>query len=161
MLDVDPIFIDKGDCDLHVSAVSPCRDMGSAGECLSGLDWESDRRIVYGAPDIGADEQWAHLYCQDDHAGPGDPLCLRVVGPAEAPTTVWVSLDLLPSPKMTPYGKWFLDGILVTLDLGQLSADGAGGDDFTVPASLPDPVVLYLQALVDNDLTNLMRITIK
>lgn len=161
MLDVDPIFIDLGECDLHVSAGSPCRDMGNPDECLSITDWEGDRRIVNGKPDMGADEQWVHLYCQDDHAMSGDPLCTRVVGPAHAPAILWVSMEVLSSPTKTPYGMWYLDGILVTIDLGKLSAKGAGGLDTHVPAGLPDPVVLYLQALVDSELTNMLRILLR
>ncbi len=53
----DPLLVDAAGGDYHITAASPCRDVGDAG-LLMGLvtDFEGDARVIGSGVDVGADE---------------------------------------------------------------------------------------------------------
>lgn len=59
-LSADPIFVDAGSGDYHLSEASPCLDAAdAAAPGMPATDFEGDARILGFAPDIGADEYHA------------------------------------------------------------------------------------------------------
>jgi PKD repeat protein len=55
-LDVDPMFVDPGGYDLHLSPMSPLIDAGAFHASLSATDYEGNPRIMGSEVDIGAYE---------------------------------------------------------------------------------------------------------
>jgi hypothetical protein len=59
-IDMDPLFVDPANGDYRLSCNSPCINAGSAAfnspNFSSRLDIEGDPRLLFGAPDMGADE---------------------------------------------------------------------------------------------------------
>lgn len=53
-INLNPLFIGNGDYHLQVS--SPCRNKGSTNYFLPTTDIDGDDRILFGLPDLGADE---------------------------------------------------------------------------------------------------------
>jgi hypothetical protein len=163
MMDKDPLFIEEGRHDFHVYFTSPCKDMGTVdAPALSPTDWEGDPRVADGAPDIGADEQFTHLYCVGD-AAPGGLATVRTVGRGDAaPAFLWVGAGALSAPMVTPFGDWYLDlPVLVQIDLGGLSPDGVAEFDYPFPPTFPAPVDIAVQGLVKDQLTNLCLVKVR
>jgi hypothetical protein len=52
----DPLFVNLPAGDVHLTAASPCRDVGIGHVLLSVFDFEGDPRITGSATDLGADE---------------------------------------------------------------------------------------------------------
>jgi hypothetical protein len=56
-MDADPLFKDAANGDYHLTADSPCVNMGiNSAPDLPARDFEKDPRIMRGTVDIGADE---------------------------------------------------------------------------------------------------------
>ena len=57
IITANPLFVDAAGGDFHLQGTSPCINAGSnRAEYLPAIDFEGDRRIIYGRTDIGADE---------------------------------------------------------------------------------------------------------
>lgn len=163
MIDKDPLFIEEGRHDFHLYFTSPCKDMGTLdAPALSPFDWEGDPRVADGLPDIGADEQFTHLYCVGE-AVPGGLVTVRTVGRGDAsPALLWVGAGALAAPIATPFGDWYLDlPVLLQIDLGGLSPEGVADLDYLFPPTFPAPSDFALQGLVDHDLTNLCVVKVR
>lgn len=158
MLDADPLMADGSAGDLHLTYPSPCRDAGDfffPGVLLE--DFEGDPRDPSGAVDIGADEFYTHLYHTGD-AVPGGKIDLKFIDiPDTAPVILWVGSGLLdPQIHLTTYGDWYLQlPILFEADMGAIpKPDGILVIPKSIPANIPTPLNLPLQALSGTLLTN-------
>lgn len=107
-IDSDPLFVDVGGGDYHLTWNSPCRDGGSnAAPGLPNEDFEGDPRAALGTPDMGADEYYYHLYNRDPVV-PGETIRIKTVGYPTAPVTLYLGLGALEEPMNTQYGDFWL-----------------------------------------------------
>ena len=157
ILDGDPCFLDPAGNDFHIAFDSICRDKGyPAAPGIPLLDFEGDPRTYGILPDIGADEIAPHIYVTGDRT-PGGSCALHVTGiPQGLPVFLWMGTSVMDPPLATKYGDWYLTfPLLTTLDLGPLTIpSGVIELPFTVPAGMPVPMSLPLQALVEDALSN-------
>lgn len=156
MMDVDPLFVDSTNGDLHLTCPSPCRDTGNNSDVTEINDFEGDPRIVNGTVDMGADEFHTHLY-QTGDATPGGTVEIKLVGkPDTNPVFLWVGSGVMGAPISTQYGDWYLDlPILLTLNLGSIaSPERMSVMAYTVDSAFP-AIDIPMQSLIGHDLTNL------
>jgi hypothetical protein len=106
---------------------------------------------------MGADEFYTHLYYQGD-ATPGGTIWLKFVDtPATSPVILWLGSSLLDPPvHLKNYGDWYL-GFPILFEAGFGSIPGPDGVlalPILIPANIPTPLSLPLQALSGSKLTN-------
>jgi len=114
-IDLDPLFVDAGSHDYHLTYNSPCRNAGDNGSVSPDLleDIEGDPRIADGIVDMGADEFHAHLYTTGD-AVPGGQISFRVTGTPYTPlVTLALGSGVKDPPMPTPFGDFWLTRILM------------------------------------------------
>jgi hypothetical protein len=164
MIDADPLFIDPNIDDLHIRYDSPCRDAGiHGGSFIPPVDFDGNPRIAYGFIDMGADEFYAHLY-QTGEALPNHSIAVHITGPPKAcPIGLWLSTGRLMTPIHCPWGAWYLAfPVSGPMDLGPIpSPEGVIVLPGTVPSAPPGPYALHLQALIINELTQPLILTVK
>jgi len=165
-IDADPLFVDPGTGDLHLTHGSPCRDAGdSLSPGLDAWDFEGDPRIHENDVDIGADEFHRHLY-YTGYSMPGAAVEIKIVGPpGTSEVTLCRGSGIQDPPRPTQYGDLFLlTPFLARVSLGSIPAEGV----LVYPATIPDSFVLGehypFQALIGPQapgsfLTNLMVLT--
>ena len=156
-IEQDPRFVDRQGGDWHLTHGSPCRNGGDGTwPGLPLLDGEGDPRIHDGAPDMGADELHRHLYALGDFA-PGGAVEVKIAGdPGATPVGLWIGAGALPQPFPSQWGEWHLSfPVIGPVLLGALPAEGNLALAGTIPSTFPVPGGIYLQALVQNGLTNL------
>jgi hypothetical protein len=168
MIHEDPLFVDAGNLDLHLTYVSPCRDAGDDSVLAVPVDFEGDPRIAYGHVDMGADEFYTHLYFMGN-AAPGGEIRLIFTGnPETEPVGFWVGSALLEIPLTTTYGDWWN---LWWLDLSYpfagpivlppLPSNGVETLSGNLPLTPPGPYTLHFQGMIGCSLTNLARMNIE
>jgi hypothetical protein len=167
MIDAEPIFVDPGNDDFHLSFDSPCRNSGYNLALLPPTDFEGDPRIALGTVDMGADEYYYHLY----HTGtvsPGSPIDVKVVGYPGAAVTLFLGVGIQDPPYFTQHGDFWLTWPPVwQADLGTVPGDGVLVYPATVPSGWVTSEQHPLQSLVGpwggpwSHLTNLMVLTVQ
>ena len=162
MLDADPQFVDSASDDYHLTFGSPCRDTGdNLAIGLPTEDYEGDPRISGGTVDMGSDEFHRHLY-QTGNATPGGTIQLKFVGnPGTAQVALVLGLALLDPPVSTSYGNFQIASPFIYIPgLGPIPATGIYALPAQLSASAPAPFSVYLQALIDSELSNLCEIDV-
>jgi hypothetical protein len=162
MIDSDPLFLDPGSGDFHLTFNSPCRGSGdNAAPGLPDCDFEGDPRTVQGTVDMGADEFYTHLY-STGNAIPGGEVQVKLVGwPGTTPLALFIGTGVLDLPIPTAWGEWWNDWwlefpITGPIDLGAVpSPDGVYILTQTLPPDTPGPYSVPIQAFVGSSLTNL------
>lgn len=154
----DPLFVNRQIGDFHLRYESPCRDSGDgSAPKVPPSDFEGDPRIAYGTADMGADEFYTHLYWTGDATSSGN-VALKFVGlPGTTPVQLWLGSGVLNPPMSTKYGDWYLElPLLFSATLGSIpNPDGILVLPITLPAGIPTPLILPLQAGIGQELTNL------
>jgi|GEM_PF-1169782 len=167
-IDADPLFVEPGIGDLHLSYGSPCIDAGSnaAATANGGIDFEGDPRLTGGVVDIGCDEFHRHLYSTGE-AAPGGCIDLRVIDtPGTTPVTVALGSGTHNPPQPTPYGDLHLLGpLLWQRNIGAIPPKGILRYPVAIPPSVPPGGPHPFQALLGppapgSQLSNLLMITI-
>jgi parallel beta-helix repeat protein len=162
---IDPLFAGPLEADFHITYNSQCRDNGNnlafAAGYLPTEDFEDDPRVADGVVDIGADEYHRHLY-HTGNASPGGNVFGKFVGdPGDFIFGIWLGSDHT-GPTPTPYGPWYLvDPLYFVGPLGTIPAHGILKVPATLPIAPPGPYELPMQALIDNQLTNLHIMTVQ
>lgn len=161
-IDSDPLFVNlvQGDC--HLTFPSPCKDTGDNAALSAPMDFEGDPRIAYGTADMGADEFYTHLYYTGD-AAPGGSVAVKFIGdPDSDPVGLVIGTYLFDPPLPSTYGDWYIakPWILLT-GLPSIPSEGVYVLSGTIPPSIPTPVSIYLQALIEDELTNLCTMEVE
>ena len=148
-LTADPLLADPVTDDLHLTALSPCRDAGELDVPeMPPFDFEGDRRGEDGFADIGADEFGLRLY-HEGTASPGSPIRIRVLGPPGEPVLlVRGSGVMADDPDETDYGLLYLDAPLTLYTLGNIPATGLLDIQYPIPGTAAPGDIYPLQALV-------------
>lgn len=163
-IDMDPLFVNEADNDLHLQYASPCRDTGSIAHVQSTTDMEGDPRVAYDTVDMGADEFHPHLYFKGT-AKPGHRVDIKLVGlPHTAPVGLFVGSGVLDPPKPTAWGLFYLEAPFYLYLLPAIPASGVLVFSAMIPVSMPAPNTVYLQGLIGGQsdaLSNLCIMEIK
>ena len=160
-VDSDPFFAEPARDDFHLTFYSPCRNAGDDGAALSVHDVEGDPRIAFGAVDMGADEFSCRLYCTAGSLAPGSVVDFKVVGEPGLPVTAGLGAEILDPPLPTAFGDLYLAAPIVTFGLGVVPAKGIVVRSAGIPAGAPFLKEYPFQALVGDELTNLLVITVE
>jgi predicted outer membrane repeat protein len=162
MIDADPLFVNQAAGDLHLRFTSPCKDTGdSLAPGLPDVDFEGNPRTAFGLPDMGADEFHPHLYCTGE-ALPGNTVDARFVGlPGDVINGLVLGENIFDPPLYSDYGKWYLnDPMHVITGLGILPPAGVSVLSGTIPQLPIGPYTVYLQAVIDYQLTGLCALRV-
>lgn len=156
-IDSDPLFMDAGGADFHLTFPSPCRNKGlNSAPGIPDVDFDGNPRIAHGAADMGADEFYTHLY-YTGNATPAGQVALKFTDlPGTSPTVLWLGSGVLDKPIHTKYGDWYLKfPILFEADLGAIpSPEGVLVLSVQIPPTVPIPLSLPLQAGLGEVLTD-------
>lgn len=163
MIDVDPLFVDAAQDDLHLLYTSPCKDAGNSGVYNPpSLDFEGHSR--YGQPvDLGADEFSRHFLYYTGDATPGASIKIKITEkPHQGPVFLWAGSGVLPDAMNTNFGKWHLQFPLIFgAELGFMPPEGLVEYEYTFPPDFPVPLEIPLQSLSGQFLTNLLVMEVK
>jgi hypothetical protein len=107
---VDPLFVNLAAGDIHLSALSPCREVGIVHPLLPVFDFEGEPRTIGPATDIGADEFDALVGTGEDFA-----MAVTVNGlqPASIPACNPVAGDFVVASVTSPGGTLTNDTVLL------------------------------------------------
>ncbi|MFH1999704.1 MAG: right-handed parallel beta-helix repeat-containing protein [Planctomycetota bacterium] len=159
----DPRFVDPDAGDLHLRFTSPCRNNGSSEvSSMPAADFEGDPRPAFGKVDIGADEFYTHLYHVGECAA-GATIEIKIIGlPTTSPVGLWLSTGLLDPPIPSVWGDWYLElPALGPFILGAVPApEGVIVLSAEVP-NLPEPIEIFMQAMVGSGFTQCHKIEIE
>jgi nitrous oxidase accessory protein NosD len=162
MIDADPLFVDGGAGDHHLTFGSPCMEAGtnSAPE-MPGYDFEGDLRRAFGTADMGADEFHDHLYYKG-HPTPGGDIQVKIIGlPGTSPVGIFLGSGVLDPPVSTMWGSFYLKAPWFAFVLWPVPANGV----IVIPATLPGvpaaPYEIPMQALIGDTLSNLSTLRVK
>ena len=166
-ISLDPLLVDPGPGDFHLTYDSPCRNAGTfSGVGVPARDNEGDPRALAGpSVDIGADEFYDHLYSTGLPV-PGGAMSIKVVSYPGASITLGLGAGILDPPLTTPFGDLFLAPPLQGLPLGNAPADGVLVRSFFVPPGA-SPGLYPFQALIKppwnpkGQLSNLLVLTVR
>ena len=150
MIDADPLFVEQGVHDYHLTWNSPCRNTGDNASVSPNIteDFEADPRIALGTVDMGADEYYYHLYHMGDVI-PGSPIDVKVVGYPTAPIVLYLGSGIADPPYSTQHGDFYLNWPpLWQGAIGTLPGNGILTISPTVPTSWTPGSEHPLQALV-------------
>jgi len=157
----DPVFIQPSQGDFRLTFPSPCKDMGENNVSeLPAEDFEGDSRIYNWIVDIGADEFAPRLYYTGNII-PGERIWLRVIGQPGYLATIGLGTDLRNFPRLTPYGLLYLQYPIQRFAEGTISSLGLFSIEREVPTYWSQGENHYLQALIGNELSNLLTVTVK
>jgi predicted outer membrane repeat protein len=163
MIDKEPLFVDSSHGDLHLTFPSPCKDAGDPSAVTEPTDFEGDPRIAYGTVDMGGDEFHTHLYCTGN-ASPGDEVEVKFIGlPGTAPVGLCIGNAVLDPPLPSMWGDWYLEfPIIGPIPCGSIpSPQGVLIVPGRIPHTMPAPGSTPMQALIGNELTNLLVLGIE
>jgi len=163
MIDADPLFVDSGNGDYHLTFPSPCMNKGDSSAAIGSNDFEGDPRIAHATVDIGADEFYTHLYFTGD-AIPGGTVSLKFIDiPGSSPVILWIGSGVLASPfQSKKYGYFYLQApILAQITLTYIpTPKGVLSFTYTLDPKFPS-IDIPMQALIGKKLTNLCVMAVK
>lgn len=166
-IDADPLLMDAGGGDFHLTRLSPCIDAGDSSAVAENADFEGDPRIAGSAVDIGPDEYYFHLY-RNGGVIPGNSLDIRIVGVPGMPVMLGHSPTVQNPPLQTSWGDLHLTmPPLRSWSPGVIPVSGILSLPATVPLSWTTGNVKHFQALVGaqggsyGKLTNLMSLEVR
>jgi parallel beta-helix repeat protein len=161
-INANPFFVFEPYRDLHLTYPSSCRDAGSAGAPgLPAVDFDGNPRSAYGAVDIGADEFSTHFYYTGNPT-PGGNIVGKLVGlPGTAQVGLFIGSGQLVPPMPTMWGLFHLLAPWWLFVLPPIPANGIMNLPATLPAAPPPPYDLYMQAIIGNELTDLLVIKVE
>jgi parallel beta-helix repeat protein len=167
MIETDPLFVDTGSGDFHITWNSPCRNTGDNAAVSIQLDFEGDPRITLGTVDMGADEFYFHLYRIGDVL-PGAPIDIKVVGIPGLSALLALGNSIQDPPQSTPHGYlWLTMPLAKSWQLGAIPNTGILAMPATVPSGWPIGSRHPFQALVGpwgggaTRLTNLLLLEVE
>jgi parallel beta helix pectate lyase-like protein len=168
----DPLFVDASRNyphghanDLHLTALSPCRDKGTnSAPNLQKIDFEGDPRVAPTTVDMGADEFFPHLY-HTGEATPGKTIQIKMIGQPGMAVTWSVSLvpQVLEPPATIPglTGSFYLNWPFMLIPLGVIPKNGLMQLPLAFPTNFPVPSSYPTQALIGLHLSNLNVVDVK
>jgi len=160
-IDSDPLFVDPAAGDLHLRAISPCRDAGNNNAPhLNDWDVDGDPRFEDGIVDMGADEIHLHLYCMGE-AFPNQMIDLNLIGPPTLNAVLLLGADLRDSPMPTVFGDWYIAPPYTVFPIGTMPGSGVFSTKMRIPPGCPVPMLFPLQGMVRDSLTNLCVIEVE
>jgi hypothetical protein len=162
MIDADPLFVDEGAGDLHLTFGSPCMEAGyNNAPNMPGYDFEGDFRRNFGIADLGADEFHDHLY-YTGHATPGGNIAVKIIGlPGTSPVGIFLGSGVLDPPVPTMWGPFHLEAPWFGFVLFPVPSNGVIELPAALPATPPAPYEIPLQALIGDSLSNLSLLRVK
>lgn len=164
MIDAEPMFLDDIDAeDFHITYDSPCRDTGTnAAPGMPEEDFDGNPRVAYGVADMGADEFHTHFYYTGD-AVPAGHVKGHFVGlPGETLWGLAIGAGVLDPPLATVYGDWYLlPPWTLVGPIGQIDATGYRLIEAILPPLPFAPYDLPMQALIGNELTDLLVMEVR
>jgi len=168
IIDVDPLFVDVGADDFHLTIDSPCINAGGFGTGieLPARDFEGDDRVVFGRADIGADEAALHLYYRAQ-AVPGGEISVGCIGLPGMGVVLALGSGKKQDPLKTQWGEFYLNGPYFYTLIGYIPANGALVNTYTIPQNWIPGKKYPFQALcggltwIDPLLTNLMMVVVE
>jgi parallel beta-helix repeat protein len=159
-IDEDPLLVDPGMSDFHLTHPSPCRNVGNnkaAG--LPALDFEGDPRITHDVTDMGADEYHVRVYSMGE-AHPGETVTVRMIGYPDTSGWLFMGSGVLDPPQQMAYGTWYLEPPLLSFDTGRFPPGGLVGFQVRIPHLVPVPMEVPLQGYCSFELTDLCTVYI-
>ena len=148
-LRADPLFVDAGNGDYHLSSASPCIDAGSNTMVEHATDLDGVPSILDGAwngsltADIGCYEYTEVSSTLSGSYQQGGDLELTVKGPANAPFSVYAATDTASYPLAADPGLLHPRYGTVLLDVARLYSEtpvAGGSTDSTGTATLTLPL---------------------
>ncbi len=149
-IDADPLFVDSGEADFHLTLGSPCTNSGDNGSVPPDLstDFEGDPRIALHQVDMGADEFYYHLYHGGDVV-PGGEISVKIAGCPSLQVVLFLGDSVQDPPYHTQHGLFHLQWPPVWWGgIGTIPSSGVLVHAATVPAGWHPGEVHPLQALV-------------
>ncbi len=168
-IDADPLFVDPGEADFHLTLGSPCTNSGDNGSVPPDLvaDFEDDPRIALDVVDMGADEFYYHLYHGGDVV-PGGDVRINVVGCPFLRVVLILGSGVQDPPYETQHGAFHLQWPPVWwAEIGTIPSSGVLVHSATVPAGWYPGERHPLQALAGpwggpfTQFTNLMVLSVE
>ncbi len=157
----NPLFVDPGRNDFHLSFHSPCKDSARCFDPSNPdllVDFEGDARRAPLMVDMGADEFSLHLYFLGE-VTPGSTISVRVTGnPGTAPVTLYMGSGVQDPPL---HGKVYLLPPLKGFDLGTINENGILGVPFEVPQDWLPGESYPFQVMAGGEVSNLMMLTVR
>ncbi|MFH1999551.1 MAG: right-handed parallel beta-helix repeat-containing protein [Planctomycetota bacterium] len=154
-IDAEPLFVDAGNHDVHLTVGSPCRDSGDGSAAgLPDYDFEGDPRIHDGFVDMGADEFHPHLYVVGD-VNPGSEVECKFIGhPGSVPAGLFIGSGLLFPYVEHTWGSFYMEAPWYFFPLVPIPAEGVLVMPAVVPSTPVAPYHIFLQALINMELSN-------
>lgn len=151
-----PNFVQYHEDDLHLKDISALINQGDNSAVIGPCDYDGNPRISDGTVDMGADEFHKHLYYTGD-TSPGGMVNIKCIGEyGVSPVWVWVGLDLYKTPVPTSHGLWYLSPPVQGVPLGMMLFGGVKRLPAVIPPSTPVLTYFYLQALIGDELSDLL-----
>ncbi|MHC4942240.1 MAG: right-handed parallel beta-helix repeat-containing protein [Planctomycetota bacterium] len=159
-IDEDPLFVDSGMGDFHLTHPSPCRGAGDNNATgLPAEDFEGDPRITHDVVDMGADEYHPRVYYMGE-ARPGEAITVRMIGYPAFKGWLFMGSGVLDPPQQTAYGTWYLEPPLFSFDTGWITPSGFVEYYTRIPQQVPVPMEVPLQGYCMFELTDLCSVFI-
>lgn len=153
-MESDPMFVDPENGDFHLCFNSPCINAGSNEALEERFDLEGDPRFHQGIVDIGADEFYDHFYCTGDFIAGGSIEAKFIGEPGNIPTRLIIGSGLYETPRVYPWGLFYIEGPWVLVTLTPIPSNGV----LTLPAQLPasptEPYDIPMQAMINDGFSN-------
>ncbi|MHC4944537.1 MAG: hypothetical protein ACYTG7_16085 [Planctomycetota bacterium] len=145
--DWDPLFLNPGQGDFHLTYDSPCINMGTYSSAPDYEDFEGDDR---GSNfDVGADEFHPHLYCTGDFEPGGDIEGMIVGEPGTTPLGILFGSGILKEPFHNYWGDLYLaPPYFLLAPLGVIPPNGILVLPATITPAIPAPYNYFMQALI-------------
>ncbi|MFH2001149.1 MAG: right-handed parallel beta-helix repeat-containing protein [Planctomycetota bacterium] len=160
MKDDDPLFVDEAHKDLHLTFKSPCRGWGNSLAVTEPYDIDGNPRIQ-GTVDIGADEFYPHLYCTGDFT-PGGSIEGKIIGFVDTwPVALIIGSGIMDPPVQHSWGLFYIAAPWDVIPLAPIPSNGVLVIPEEVPALPAAPYTIPMQALIEDQLTQLFVLEIR